>query len=301
VLDAARLGDIARWRGGPSGDKVTAFTVSATPDGLGLAVSTAFEGALEQSPPDARAFVVDTALPLPVLASGPQPTGWALGDPALSPFGGGSTPVRVERTTAALPVLGRHGVLVDLASAQRAGEGTGASGTLQVWLTGGARPALVDRLRAGGLVVLADDTQAARRDRLAAHGPAVAGWFQLLAAAVALLLAAATLGVATVVERVPRAEDLRALRVQGLSARVAASVALAGPALLAGVGVLGGLLAAGVARLALGFRGALFVDGWAVVATPLHPRPLAYLLIALTALLVLGGVGAAAVRPMVKS
>jgi hypothetical protein len=85
----------------------------------------------------------------------------------------------------------------------------------------------------------------------------VAALFQLLAAGVGLLLAAAGLSVAATVDRTAHAEDLRALRMQGLTRRASAAIRYAGYASVIVVGVLAGLIASTVARLVVGVPASL--------------------------------------------
>src|SRR5207248_1872253 len=125
-----------------------------------------------------------------------------------------------------LPVLGGSGVLVDLESAVRGAGTGGADGTAQVWLSAAAPPSIVDRLRAAGLMVLGEDSVTGRQDRLDRQSTAATQRFQLLTAALGLLLAAAAVWVAAAVERGPRAGELVDLRAQVLPGRWAAALTL---------------------------------------------------------------------------
>jgi hypothetical protein len=80
----------------------------------------------------------------------------------------------------------------------------------------------------------------------------VIAWASLAAAVAAVLLAGAALAVALAVDREPLAAALAALRVQGLTAPAARAVTVAGPVWLVALGLAGGVLAALVARSAVG-------------------------------------------------
>ncbi|MET8148767.1 ABC transporter permease [Actinoplanes sp. NPDC049668] len=255
VLDPARLGDIALWRAGTAGD---ALELTATAGALTLSTDRA----------GISAYAVDTALPLPVVLAGAAPPEWQFTEPTLLAFGGEPTPVRVVAAATALPVLGGRGVLVDLDATRRAIGEAASPGRFQVWLGADARPGIVAALTRAGLTVGAEESVAARARELDDQAPAAVTRFSLLAGAVALLLAAAALGVAGAVDRRPRLEQLRALRVQGLPARVAVGTAYAGTAALVLVGLLAGLSAAALARPLVGITVPAFTDGWEVLPRP---------------------------------
>src|SRR5207244_3284033 len=101
---------------------------------------------------------------------------------------------------------------------------------------------------------------------------------QVIAAVLGLLLAAGSLVLMATVDRGPRAQELTALRGQGVRARDVRAVAAIGYALLAGAGVVVGALAALADRLLTGGALPLFGDGWAVLAPPPQLRPGALLL-----------------------
>ena len=104
---------------------------------------------------------------------------------------------------------------------------------------------------------------------------------------IGLLLAAAMLAVAAVVERGPLLEQLRALRVQGLSRRTAVALRFAGTTWLAGAGLIAGLVAAVLAEAAARVTAPPFSDGWRVIPPPDALGPLALGLAALAGLAVL--------------
>jgi hypothetical protein len=248
LLQPATLSDPRRWRGDFTGTLGADATVAAKE---GLTLAARYDQDLAGLPPATKAYLVDAPLPLPAIVAGRPPRDAVLSDPTVRAFGGERLPIRVVRSVGALPVIGR-GVLIDLAAAARASVGVGASGTAQVWLSATAGPEVVDRLKANGLVVVADQSQPARRQQLAHGGPAVIAWASLAAAIAAVLLAAAALAVALAVDREPQAAGLAALRVQGLTARAARAVTVAGPIWLVALGVVGGVLAALLARAAAG-------------------------------------------------
>jgi len=129
----------------------------------------------------------------------------------------------VQQTIVAreLPRVGLTGALVDLEYVARMAEpGPVQSG--EVWLGRRAPTDVVDQLRAAGLAVLGDrrlDAElAASRDR-----PNAVGLRFLLAVGVlCLVLGAGGLAVTAGIERRARADELRALRAQGLPRRMVA-------------------------------------------------------------------------------
>jgi hypothetical protein len=294
LLDGVALGDPRRWR--PAGT-APALSLAARQGTLTLTIPPTPAGSTRI--PGNQAFAVDTAVPVPVVVAGGL-TAQPISDPAVDPFGGGTVPVTVVATTDVLPVLGRSGVLLDLATAQRVGGGGGGSGTFEVWLADGAPDGILDRLRAAGLTVVAVDTQGAHERLLGTQGPAVAARFQLVAAGIGLLLAAAALAVSVAVERDARAVELRSLRLQGLPARVAAAVGYLGSAALVALGVAGGLLATVVAEPVAGPPPVIFADGWRALPAPGALQPLALGTAGLAALAVLGAVWWLCTAPLVR-
>jgi hypothetical protein len=287
IVDQAQLADSARWR--------TDFT--------GLAVQLTTVGGLTIAPAgktgDAviigtRVYAVDTPLPLPVLLAGQTPSGWRFDDATLPGFGAAATAARIVGRPAVLPVLGRGGVLADLDSLRRLGfEG----GTFQVWLAKDAPSSVV---RAIGLPVLTDRTVADRAADLAAADSVVTARFSLFTVGIAVLLAAAMVAVGAAVEREPQAEQLRALRAQGLSRKTALSTAYAGGTALVLAGLVAGLFAALVARPLAGVVAPPFADGWDVLPPPGALGPSALLLALLFALAVLGVTAWLSALPLIR-
>ncbi|NMO51184.1 ABC transporter permease [Actinoplanes sp. TBRC 11911] len=294
ILGGAALGDITRWRSGTEG---AAMDVDARDGVLRMNVDANLTA---QPMVGSAVWAVDTALPLPVVLSGPKASAWQFGESNVSSFGGSPIPVRVAGTAAALPVLGRAGVLVDLEATRRIIGDANPPAEYQVWLAPGAGRAVVDRLVAAGLRVSGDESVSSRSAQLAEQAPATVIRFSLVCGVVGLLLAAAAIGVAGAVDRRTRLGQLTALRVQGLPVRTTVATAYAGPAALIGTGLIGGLLAAAVAGPLARVSIPDFTDGWNVLAAPgaLGRNP--FLFAGLAALVVLGLVGWLSVLPLVR-
>jgi putative ABC transport system permease protein len=105
--------------------------------------------------------------------------------------------------------------------------------------------------------------------------------------------------VVAIVEREPQAEQLRALRVQGLSRRVAVTSAYAGVAALVAAGLLAGLLAAVLARPIAAVTAPPFPDHWRLIPPPDPLGPAALGLAAAVAAVALAIAAVIAVRPLV--
>ncbi|WP_430783443.1 FtsX-like permease family protein [Actinoplanes sp. G11-F43] len=294
VLDGAALGDIARWRAGTGG---AALDVTAGDGALRMAADSTSAG---QDQVGVEAWAADTPLPLPALLAGAPPADWQEGEALLTAYGE-PAPVQVSAVVAALPRLGRAGLIIDLDAARRIAAETDPGGAYQVWLAAGARPGIVADLTAAGLTVTADDTVTAHTARLGAQAPAVAVRFGLIAGTAALLLAAATVAVGATVDRRSLAEQFAALRDQGLSRRVAVTTGWAGAAALILAGLLGGLLAALLAVHVTGRTVPRFADGWAVLDPPDPLNPVTTVLALVAALAVLGLTAWAALSPLLRA
>ncbi|MGI5239941.1 FtsX-like permease family protein [Dactylosporangium sp. CA-139066] len=230
-LSAARadLADAAHWR-------ATGGTLTATGDGLRFAISGVLTGGAWIQPADAP-------YPLPVLATVP------LG-PRLAGLDDVPTEVREAGRAAALPRLGTVGAIVDLEYADRISADGGGARFPEVWLSADAPPDLRSRLSAAGLIVTGERDPATARARLDAEGPALALWFHLFTAALAILLAAGGITMIAAVDRASRAADQAALRRQGLPRRTARRAALwTYPLLVVAAGVLGLVVSLAVWRL----------------------------------------------------
>ena len=278
VLDAAALGDPRRWRPDFTPAAVDVF---ATAGALTMRMDRNETGAQLGN----RVFAVDATLPLPVVMAGPQPPNWQFSDAVVYAFGGSAVRVRVAGTAPVLPVVGGAGVLVDLDTARRIAAEGEAGGTYQVWLAADAPEAVLGALRANGLTIVDDASVAEQAARLEAQGTAVGATFELLAAAV---------------ERTSQLDQLSALRMQGLPLRTAVGVGYAGNAALVVAGLLAGLLAAAVARPAVGVTVRPFTDDWTLIAPPGALGVDALALAGLVALLTLGLTSWLSVRPLVR-
>ncbi|MBG0560196.1 FtsX-like permease family protein [Actinoplanes aureus] len=292
VLDAALLGDISRWRAATTG---AALDVTAADGTLRLAADS---NPTEVIRPGAEAWTSDT-LPMPALLAGPAPEDWLDTEPTLMAYGE-ALPLRVLDQVAALPVVGRGGLMIDLDAARRFAAESDPGGEYQVWLAPGARPGIVADLTAAGLTVTGDATAAGYADRLGAQGPAVVVRFALVAGVAALLLAAAMLAVAVTVDRRSLAEQLAALRVQGLTRRTAVGTGYAGTVALVLAGLLGGVLAGLLAVALTDWTVPPFTDGWAVLAPPGPLDAAAVALAALGSLVVLGLAAWLALAPLIR-
>ncbi|WIM94968.1 ABC transporter permease [Actinoplanes oblitus] len=293
VLDVTTLGDIARWRPGTVG---SALDVAATGGALRLIADRNSGG---QQHVGAELWAAGTRGPLPVVLAGPTPEAWRYSDALLEAYGE-PAPVQVTATVPALPVVGRSGVLVDLDATRRLSGVADPGGEFQVWLAPGAPSGIVDALTAAGLTIGTDTTAGQLAERLRGQGPAAVVRFALLTGTAAMLLAAVTVAVGIAAERRSLADQLTALRRQGLPARVAVGAGYSGPAALIVTGVLTGVLAAILSVAATGTPVPAFTDGWRVLSTPAPLSPGVVTLAALAALILFGLVGWLALRPLIR-
>ncbi|GIF35715.1 FtsX-like permease family protein [Actinoplanes xinjiangensis] len=294
VLGGAALGDITRWRVGTTGAAIDLVAADGT---LRLAAD---DNTTEVDRIGIEAWASDHLLPLPALLAGPVPDRWRDGE-ALLPGYGELTPVQVVRNVTALPAVGSSGLIVDLDSTRRLAADSDPGGQFQVWLAPDARPGIVDALTAAGLTVSDDTDVAGLAARLGTQGPAVLVRFELLAGVAALLLAAVAVAVAATVDRRSLAEQLAALRLQGLPRRVTVSTGWAGTAALIVAGLAGGVLAALLAVDVTGRTVPPFTDGWAVLPPPGPLDPVTTALAVVVALAVLGVTGRIALQPLMRS
>ncbi|HEY7273163.1 MAG TPA: ABC transporter permease [Actinoplanes sp.] len=292
LLGTAALGDVTRWHTDVTG---VALQVAATSRGLSMS-----PGAGPGPAPGDTVYAVAAPLPLPVLLAGPAPASWRFDDPATFRIAPGAIPVRVVGTPRTLPVLGTAGMMVDLHAARLIAGDAEPGGTFQVWLGEHAPASIVDKLRAGGLTVVADDTIVARADRLARQGGIATARFGLGVVAAALLLAAAGVAIAAAVQYGPYLEQARALRAQGLPRRTAVVAGSAGTALLVLSGVVAGLIAAVVARVAAAVTAPPFADGWRILPPPDPLNGPALVVAGLIALATLGTAAVLSTLPLVR-
>lgn len=139
-----------------------------------------------------------------------------------------------------------------------------------------------------------------RAEWLGAQGPAAVARFALINALAVLLLAAATIAVAATVDNRSLGAQLRGLRAQGLSARIAVSTSYAGTAALLAAGLATGVVAALLAVPLAGGVVPPFADGWQVLPPPDPLIPVALAVAGAAALAVLGLAGFLAVSPLAR-
>ena len=295
VVPADALGDVARWRAGVG---VNTVGPNLTTAGGRLTITAVRAGREEDRA--TRVYAVDAPAPLPVVTTG-NATAPPSGDARLPVFGGEDVPVRTVGTVGTLPTAARFGYLMDLEYADRIAENPGTGDVPQVWLTADAAPDIVERLLAGGLTVISDETVAGVTDRFGDEAPPAALRFQLVAALAGLLLAAGAFIVVAAVERPERAAELAALRAQGLPPGVVRRIAWGGYGGLALAAIALGLGASALAQAVTPRPIPLFVDGWNVLPVAVGPQFLPLGLAALGALLVVGAAGAAAATLLVRA
>jgi hypothetical protein len=294
ILDGPTLGDVSRWRGDFEG---LALRLRAQPTGLVVRAVAADQSAQVSG---TKIYPVDTPLPLPIALAGEPPADWRFADAATNRFGGQSVPVRVADRSRVLPVLGTNGMMADLDSVRRIAADAQLAGNDQVWLAADAPPGIVDALEDQGLTVVGRRTTAGLAARWAAAADVVTAPFGLFTVLLAVLVAATMVAVVAIVEREPQAEQLRALRVQGLSRAVAVTSAYAGVAALVAAGLLAGLLAAVLARPIAAVTAPPFADHWRLIPPPDPLGPGALGLAAAVAAVVLAVVAVISVRPLVR-
>ncbi|HEX6872615.1 MAG TPA: FtsX-like permease family protein [Micromonosporaceae bacterium] len=277
VVGSGVFTDRTRWRTSVLGRSGTPELIAGQ-DGLTIRLDAA--QASKVAVLDLAAYVVDAPAPLPLISTaGPDPD-LAAGldrvagldrdaEPRFAVLGREPVPVRIAATASALPQVGA-GLLVDLEYAARLDPGNDGA-TLQVWLSGTAPADIERRLAEQDVQILTGTGIEARRDELAARGPAVALRFLLVTAVVILLLALVTFAVSGVVERRARGAELGSLRDQGLTTTVVRRVAFGGYLAL-------GLLAIGLgSAIGLAVHSLLpaplpvFADQWHTMATPAAP------------------------------
>jgi hypothetical protein len=298
TTDLAGFRQPSRWR--PTTDPAAVGPVLASgPDGLRVTLPVG-DAATPTTRLDGQIYLVDAPTPVPVVLAGPLRNAGLAGNPGVDLFGSEVVPIRVAGGAPVLPRLGSSGALVDLDYADRLVDDGGGPVTAQVWLAAGTPSSIVDKLGAAGLHVVGDDTIDRRAGRYGDSGPVEALRFQLLGAALAVALSAAGLVQAAAVERGPRAEELVALRGQGLSGPAARAVAFGGYGWLVGAALLTGLIVAPVDRMVTGATLPLFVDGWQVLPPPALLRPVGLLVAAVVTVAVLGATAAVVGHQLIR-
>ncbi|WP_232344220.1 FtsX-like permease family protein [Actinoplanes awajinensis] len=239
------LGD--RWLASERG------TLSAAPEGVTVRadVNPAYAEVVRLRP----AGVPD---PLPIAYAGEVPV-------AITGLAEQPIPVAAVATLPVVPSLGRHAYVADLSYAGLLAAGTKRAQQPQVWLNAAAPADAQARLAAHGLTVVDDTGASAIRDRLDRQGPALSLGFYLLAAVLATLLGTGALVLTVAVDRGRRAEDLVAMRVQGLRRGVAGQATFWTYPVLVSAAVLVGML--------VGLAG-WWATGWALPLAGVHPPDL---------------------------
>lgn len=248
TLHGLGSGDPAAWRVGQGG------RLGTVPDGLRLEVTTmdeASDGLLLQP--------ADTPWPLPVLATGSFVPGRATG------LDYRQVPVTVAGRLAAVPAFGEPAVLTDLEYLDRVSTDAGPTASGEVWLNARAPADVLDRLAGQGIVVTGDLRAAQVAARLDQQGAAVALGYAALVGVLVAMLAAGVLVLTAAAGRDRQAEDLAALRAQGLSRAAVRRAALGAYPLLVAAAMPAGL---GIALAGWA------VTGWALPLAGLDPPPL---------------------------
>jgi putative ABC transport system permease protein len=252
-------------------------TLAAGPDGLTLSLSND-EQLSRTTGFDEHVFLVDSPLPVPLIAAGPPELTSAGGAAGIQPFGNGPVPVSVVAAQPVLPVLGTFGSMMDLEYALHAAGTTVALGTPEVWLRADTPAAMVDRLRSIGVTVSDDQTRQSAVSRYRDQVPETVRWLALALAAIAVALALIALLLAAVVERGARSTELAALRTQGVDRTAVSRTAAAGYFAICGGAVLVGLIGTLVAVIFRTGDLQVFSDGWDVLPPPDLYQPGGWLL-----------------------
>jgi hypothetical protein len=287
VVSDTQLGDIANWRP-PSGPADLGTQIAA---GDGRLTLSLYSGPFPRySHLDRRVFVAAAPTPVPVAVVGDLiDTTSRPGDARITVLGESPVTYAVVARGSVLPRLGSIGAVMDLDYAELSLSDPSEAVGLEVWLSADAPSSIVDALTQRGVRVLGEQSIASVTDRLREQGPGLALRFELFAAVVLLLVAAGTIVVSSTVERRSRAEELAALRAQGLAERTVRGVTYGGLGVLAGaataVGLLAALLAAGVTATAL----PVFADAWDLLPVREGAWAGQALLAAVASLVVLGG------------
>jgi hypothetical protein len=170
-----------------------------------------------------------------------------------------------------LPRVGVSGTFVDLSYLRSVQMLVPSTDPAEVWLGPGAPADAVARLRAAGLTIQGVTYEAQQRQQLETSGSALALRFHLAAAGLGVLLAVVALALVAIGERRRRAEDLMALRRQGLPRRFVRRAALWGYLSLVVGAVIAGGVAAAVAWLLAGSVLPIFGAQLASLPTPKWP------------------------------
>ena len=259
VVPAAELARPGAWRApAETGTAMSVPTVTPGPDGLLADIERGSGGT------DARILPADAPYPLPIVEVG-EPSGFRSG------FDGRRHQVTRVADALALPRVGEAGALVDFEYAERTtGDDLHSTPAYEVWLGRDAPADVVARLGERDVTLIGERSLTGERRRLDSQGPAVALLFHLVAAAAAVVLAVGALWLVAAVDRRRRADELRALRRQGVPRQ---ALARSGYVALVAAAVLIGLAAAAVAWLVAGDTVPLFADQTRLLPVPRWPRP----------------------------
>ncbi|GIF64541.1 hypothetical protein Ais01nite_25760 [Asanoa ishikariensis] len=264
-IDPPAFADRSRWRTASGGGQIPT-AVSVTPEGLVLTPDDPVNS-------DPLVFVDESPERLPAIAAGVKQAELAAADPHLQAFPGSLIPVAVAGGAHTVPLVGRDAMLVDLETADVMTGDLGGGDSMQVWATDAAPADLADRLAEHHVDTYGTGTIAEQAERYSRQAPPSTIRFQLVAAALMVLLAAGALGVIVAVERRPRRTELAALRHQGLGARTARRAMFGGYLVVAAVALVAGLVAALPARTILAAPLSAFPDRWDVLPAPAALRP----------------------------
>jgi putative ABC transport system permease protein len=234
--------DPADWRPRLLGERREESAEIAAPPGGGVEVS--FLSGVTETPAIIHADVPATVPAVITTATDPERLEQA--NALASPVPGGEQILLTEAGRAeVLPVLGRHGVMLDL---DLAGLFTGEEAVgfrYQVWLDADAPPTIVRELERQGLDVLRVRTIAERTAGLGKQGPALALLLLLFGAGLAIATAATAAIASSFVEARRRAYELAALRTVGVGTASLRRAAIIENAVLLSLGTVIGI-AAGV-------------------------------------------------------
>ena len=255
VIPLSGLTTKARWRSAGS------TAVIARADRLEI-----IEGGSELDTGVVTAVVVDAPTPVPLLST----NGVTVPEKILGLSG---DPITVQGTTTLklLPRLGTQGVLIDLAYLQSDDIAVDGAQASEVWLGPAAPADAVQRLRDAGLSILGESRIADTQAALDRSGPALALRFHIAAAVLGIGLALGGLWLVAAVDRRRRADDLRALRNQGLPRRFVRRAALWGYLWLVTGATVAGLAAATAAWGLTGDHLPVLTDNMATLPPPRWP------------------------------
>jgi hypothetical protein len=299
VVSEAAFGDIARWRP-PTGPNAIGPTIATDAAGLSLSVDNGARASADRRDPHVYFAAAPAPLPVAVVGNVNDSTSRP-GDARLFVLGAEPVAYSTVATGTLLPRLGTTGALMDLQYALLTNSGPNESVGLEVWLTADAPPSVVDALGRHGIQVVGEDSVTAMTGRLRQQGPGTALRFDLFAAVVLLLVAAGTIVVSSTVERGPRAEELAALRAQGLSARAARRVVYTTTGALAVAAIAVGALAALIAAVVVAAALPVFSDTWSLLPVRHGPWAVQLGLAVAAAIVVLGGAAGLSAARTVRS